>query len=97
MVHVENMKTVEEINDFKNESLGMAAFHMMHLALQTGSTFQEVTKKIRYLILKSWKLQYQQRSLFKKLICPYIILYYARVRAYLLPQFKFAHSPITQC
>lgn len=72
MVHVENMKTVEEINDFKNESLGMAAFHMMHLALQTGSTFQEVAKKIRYLILKSCKLDYKQRNLFKKLICLYI-------------------------
>lgn len=44
---MEDMKTEEEIRCFKNESLGMAALHMSHQALQTGCTLQYVAKKNR--------------------------------------------------
>ncbi|XP_011602398.2 non-receptor tyrosine-protein kinase TYK2 [Takifugu rubripes] len=49
IVHMEDMKTEEEISSFKNESLGMAVLHMSHQALQTGSTLQEVARKHSYL------------------------------------------------
>ncbi|XP_019731285.1 non-receptor tyrosine-protein kinase TYK2 [Hippocampus comes] len=46
---MEKLNSEEELSLFKNESLGMAMLHLMHLALQTGSTLQRVAKKTSFI------------------------------------------------
>ncbi|XP_057672938.1 non-receptor tyrosine-protein kinase TYK2 [Corythoichthys intestinalis] len=48
IIPMENVRSEEELNHFKNESLGLAMLHLMHLALQTGSTLQRVAKKTSF-------------------------------------------------
>lgn len=47
VVQMEDIKTEEELSRFKNESLGMAVLHLLHQAVRTGCTLQDVAKKIR--------------------------------------------------
>lgn len=49
---MEDIKTEEELSRFKNESLGMAVLHLLHQAMQTDCTLQDVAKKTRYLLWK---------------------------------------------
>ncbi|XP_029997211.1 non-receptor tyrosine-protein kinase TYK2 [Sphaeramia orbicularis] len=49
VVQMEDVKTEEELSRFKNESLGMAVLHLSHLAMQTGSTLQDVAEKVGFL------------------------------------------------
>ncbi|XP_049601369.1 non-receptor tyrosine-protein kinase TYK2 isoform X2 [Syngnathus scovelli] len=49
LIPMEIMNTEEELSRFKSESLGMAMLHLMHLALQTGSTLQRVAKKTSFI------------------------------------------------
>ncbi|XP_051905397.1 non-receptor tyrosine-protein kinase TYK2 isoform X2 [Hippocampus zosterae] len=46
---MEKLNSEEELSLFKNESLGMAMLHLMHLALLTGSTLQRVAKKTSFI------------------------------------------------
>ncbi|KAM4716930.1 non-receptor tyrosine-protein kinase TYK2 [Anableps anableps] len=46
--NVEEPKSDEENNRFKNESLGMAVLHLSHLSMQKGCTIQEVAGKIGF-------------------------------------------------
>lgn len=46
VVQMEDVKSEEELSRFKNESLGMAVLHLSHMALQTGTTLQDVAEKI---------------------------------------------------
>ncbi|XP_077475315.1 non-receptor tyrosine-protein kinase TYK2 [Stigmatopora argus] len=48
LIPMENVSSEEELNHFKNESLGLAMLHLMHLALQTGKTMQRVAKKTSF-------------------------------------------------
>lgn len=47
VVQMEDVQSEEELSRFKNESLGMAVLHLSHQAMQTGSTLQDVAKKVR--------------------------------------------------
>ena len=47
VIEMEKIVTEEELSRFKNESLGMAVLHLSHLAIERGSTLQEVTRKIK--------------------------------------------------
>lgn len=47
VVQMEDVQSEEELNRFKNESLGMAVLHLSHQAVHTGSSLQEVAEKIR--------------------------------------------------
>lgn len=49
VVQMEDVESEEELSRFKNESLGMAVLHLSHQAMQTGSTLQDVAKKISFL------------------------------------------------
>ncbi|KAM4531061.1 non-receptor tyrosine-protein kinase TYK2 isoform 1-T1 [Odontesthes bonariensis] len=48
-IEMEKIVTEEELSRFKNESLGMAVLHLSHLAIERGSTLQEVAGKINFL------------------------------------------------
>uniref|UniRef100_A0A8C4HZ18 Tyrosine-protein kinase n=1 Tax=Dicentrarchus labrax TaxID=13489 RepID=A0A8C4HZ18_DICLA len=49
VVQMEDVQSEEELSRFKNESLGMAVLHLSHQAMQTGSTLQDVARKISFL------------------------------------------------
>ncbi|TKS92111.1 Non-receptor tyrosine-protein kinase TYK2 [Collichthys lucidus] len=49
VVQMEDVQSEEELSRFKNESLGMAVLHLSHQAMQTGSTLQDVAKKVSFL------------------------------------------------
>ncbi|XP_008281324.1 non-receptor tyrosine-protein kinase TYK2 isoform X2 [Stegastes partitus] len=49
VVEMEDVKSEEELNRFKNESLGMAVLHLSHQAVQTGSTLQDVASKVSFI------------------------------------------------
>lgn len=44
---MEELQSEEELNRFKNESLGMAVLHLSHQAIQMDCSLQEVAEKIR--------------------------------------------------
>lgn len=44
---MEEVLSEGEQSRFKNESLGMAVLHLLHQAMQTDCTLQEVAKKVR--------------------------------------------------
>nr|AMV91904.1 tyrosine kinase 2 [Acanthogobius hasta] len=45
IIHIEDLKSEEELSRFKNESLGMAVLHLSHYAIQTNTKLQEVAEK----------------------------------------------------
>lgn len=47
VVQLDDIQSAEELSRFKNESLGMAVFQLLHHALQTGTSLQNVAEKIR--------------------------------------------------
>lgn len=47
VVMMEDVQTEEELSRLKNESLGMAVLHLLHQALKTGCTLQNVAEMIR--------------------------------------------------
>ncbi|XP_041823478.1 non-receptor tyrosine-protein kinase TYK2 isoform X2 [Melanotaenia boesemani] len=49
LIQMEDIESEEELSRFKNESLGMAVLHLSHLAIERGSTLQEVAGKISFL------------------------------------------------
>ncbi|KAG7223186.1 hypothetical protein INR49_015794 [Caranx melampygus] len=49
VVQMEAIQSEDELNRFKNESLGMAVLHLSHHALQTGCTLREAAEKISFL------------------------------------------------
>uniref|UniRef100_A0A665UVI9 Tyrosine-protein kinase n=1 Tax=Echeneis naucrates TaxID=173247 RepID=A0A665UVI9_ECHNA len=49
VMQLEEVQSEEELNRFKNESLGMAVLHLSHQALETGSTLRDVAKKVSFL------------------------------------------------
>ncbi|KAM9843635.1 non-receptor tyrosine-protein kinase TYK2 [Aulostomus maculatus] len=72
VVQMEAIQSEEDLSRFKNESLGMAVLHLLHHAVQTKSTLQQVAEKISFetCIPKS----------FAKLISEYKILTKIRIR-----------------
>ncbi|XP_067333658.1 non-receptor tyrosine-protein kinase TYK2 isoform X2 [Channa argus] len=48
VVPMEEVQSDEELNRFKNESLGMAVLHLSYQAMQTGCSLQDVAEKISF-------------------------------------------------
>ncbi|XP_061702635.1 non-receptor tyrosine-protein kinase TYK2 isoform X2 [Syngnathoides biaculeatus] len=48
MIPMENVSSEEELSRFRSDSLGLAMLHLVHLALQTGSTLSRVAKKTSF-------------------------------------------------
>lgn len=48
VIQMEEVQSEEELNRFKNESLGMAVLHLSHQAVQTCCSLQEVAEKISF-------------------------------------------------
>ncbi|XP_067276803.1 non-receptor tyrosine-protein kinase TYK2 isoform X2 [Pseudorasbora parva] len=46
---LDTLRGEEEISLYKNECLGMAVLHLSHIALQTGSSLQDVAKQTSFL------------------------------------------------
>lgn len=42
-----DLQTEQEIQRFKNESLGMAVLHLSHIAIKKGISLEEVARKYR--------------------------------------------------
>ncbi|XP_076000180.1 non-receptor tyrosine-protein kinase TYK2 isoform X2 [Genypterus blacodes] len=49
VVPMEEVQSEDEQSRFKNESLGMAVLHLLHQAMHTNCTLQEVSKKVSFL------------------------------------------------
>ncbi|XP_061556654.1 non-receptor tyrosine-protein kinase TYK2 [Phycodurus eques] len=69
MIPMENASSEEELSRFRSESLGLAMLHLMHLAVQTGSTLQRVAKKTRFekCIPKSFAKHISEDKVFTKM------------------------------
>ncbi|XP_066129169.1 non-receptor tyrosine-protein kinase TYK2 isoform X4 [Saccopteryx bilineata] len=63
------LSSEEEIQQFKNESLGMAFLHLCHLALCRGVPLEKVAKKISFkdCIPRSFRQQIRQHNAFTRL------------------------------
>lgn len=44
---LKDLQTEQEIQRFKNESLGMAVLHLSHIAIKKGVSLEEVARKYR--------------------------------------------------
>ncbi|XP_023269688.1 non-receptor tyrosine-protein kinase TYK2 [Seriola lalandi dorsalis] len=68
VVQMEDVQSEEELNRFKNESLGMAVLHLSHQAVQTGCTLQDVAEKVSFLrcIPKSFSKHISKNNLLTK-------------------------------
>lgn len=47
MVSLRELPSEQEVQRFKNESLGMAVLHLSHMALRKGISLEEVARKHR--------------------------------------------------
>lgn len=47
VISLDDVTGEAESSGFKNESLGMAVLHLSHMALQNGTSLQEVAKQTR--------------------------------------------------
>lgn len=59
-----DFRSEQEVQRFKNESLGMAVLHLCHIALRSGRCLEEVARKhsFKACIPRSFRLQIQQDS-----------------------------------
>ncbi|XP_019476750.1 non-receptor tyrosine-protein kinase TYK2 [Meleagris gallopavo] len=59
-----DFQSEQEVQRFKNESLGMAVLHLCHIALRGGRCLEEVARKYSFkaCIPRSFRLQIQQSS-----------------------------------
>ncbi|XP_077185895.1 non-receptor tyrosine-protein kinase TYK2 [Paroedura picta] len=76
---LKDLRSEQEIHQFKNESLGMAVLHLCHMALRRGVSLEEVAERISFkeCIPRSFCRQIQQnnyltrfrmRNIFKKFL-----------------------------
>lgn len=47
MASLKDFQSEQEIQRFKNESLGMAVLHLSHIAIRKGLSLEEVARKYR--------------------------------------------------
>ncbi|KAG2471213.1 JAK1 kinase, partial [Polypterus senegalus] len=68
-VSIKDFQNEQEVNKFKNESLGMAVLHLSHIAVQSGRSLEEVAKETSFMrcIPKSFCKQIQQNNYLTKL------------------------------
>ncbi|KFO79730.1 Non-receptor tyrosine-protein kinase TYK2, partial [Cuculus canorus] len=61
---LKDLQTEQEIQRFKNESLGMAVLHLSHMAIKKGISLEEVTRKYSFkdCIPRSFYRQIQQNN-----------------------------------
>ncbi|XP_075302053.1 non-receptor tyrosine-protein kinase TYK2 [Opisthocomus hoazin] len=65
---LKDLQTEQEIQRFKNESLGMAVLHLSHLAIRTGVSLEDVARKHSFkdCIPRSFRRQIQQNNYLTK-------------------------------
>ncbi|XP_060619594.2 non-receptor tyrosine-protein kinase TYK2 isoform X1 [Anolis sagrei] len=65
---LKDLRTEQEIHQFKNESLGMAVLHLCHIALKTGVSLEEVAQRTSFkeCIPRSFCRQIQQNNYLTK-------------------------------
>ncbi|KAM9744812.1 non-receptor tyrosine-protein kinase TYK2 [Menidia menidia] len=69
VTEMDDIKSEEDLSRFKNESLGMAVLQLSHLAIERGSSLQEVAGKISFLrcIPKSFAKQISKDNFLTKI------------------------------
>ncbi|XP_066469752.1 non-receptor tyrosine-protein kinase TYK2 isoform X1 [Tiliqua scincoides] len=76
---LKDLRTEQEIHQFKNESLGMAVLHLCHIALKKGISLEEVSERIsfkecipcsfcRQIQQNNYLTKFRMRNVFKKFL-----------------------------